>query len=101
MKVKLNALLITTLVALTAAAQPNNPAPPRPNPAMPPGLMRGMASNEPPAKMPDTETLSYFIGMSVAHSIKKQELNVNVDTIATAIRDVIGDKPTRFNEAQF
>ena len=100
MKVKLNALLIMTLAAITASAQPN-PGAPRPNPAMPPGLMRGMGSNEPPAKMPDTETLSYFIGMSVAHSIKKQDLNVNVDTIAAAIKDILGDKPTRFNEAQF
>jgi len=101
MKVKLNALLIVTLAALNAAAQPNNPSGPRLNPAMPPGLMKGMGSNEPPAKMPDTETLSYYIGMSVGHSIKKQDLSVNIETIAAAIRDVISNQPTRFNDAQF
>jgi FKBP-type peptidyl-prolyl cis-trans isomerase len=103
MNVKLNTLLITALVAINASAQPNNnTSSPRPNPQMPPGLARGMApANEPPPKMPDTETLSYFIGMSVGHSIKKQELSVNVETIAAAIMDVISNKPTRFNEGQF
>jgi FKBP-type peptidyl-prolyl cis-trans isomerase FklB len=103
MKVTLNTLLITTLVALTAAAQPSiQPAPsPRPGPAMPQGLMKGPASNSPPPKMPDKDTLSYFIGMSVGNSIKKQELTVDVDTIAKAITDVISNRPTRFNEGQF
>jgi len=90
-----------TLVALNAAAQPNNPQPPRPAPSMPPGLMKPPASNAPPPQMPDKDTLSYFIGMSVGNSIKKQELTVDVDTIAAAIKDVVSGHPTRFTEAQF
>ncbi len=107
MKLKLDVLLLTTLTALSAVAQPNNPAAPRPNPQMPSGLMRGPggpggpAANEPPAKMPDKDTLSYFIGMSVGRSIKKQDLPVDIDTIAAAIRDVVGDKPTRFDDAKY
>jgi FKBP-type peptidyl-prolyl cis-trans isomerase FklB len=101
MKLKLDVLLITTLTALSAVAQPNNPAGPRPNPQMPPGLMRGPAANEPPPKMPDKDTLSYFIGMSVGRSIRKQNLPVDVDTIAAAIRDVITDKPTKFSDSQY
>jgi FKBP-type peptidyl-prolyl cis-trans isomerase FklB len=103
MKVTLKALLIMTLLALNAPAQQaiQPPPPPHPGPSMPPGLMKGMTSNTPPPKMPDKETLSYFIGMSVGNSIKKQELTVNVDTIAAAIIDVISNRTTRFNEAQF
>jgi FKBP-type peptidyl-prolyl cis-trans isomerase FklB len=103
MKVTINTLLTMTLVALSAAAQPTTaPAPPpHPGPAMPPGLMRGAPSNQPPPKMPDEDTLSYFIGMSVGNSIKKQELTVDVDTIAKAIIDVISNRPTRFTDAKF
>jgi FKBP-type peptidyl-prolyl cis-trans isomerase FklB len=68
---------------------------------MPSGMMRGAPANEPPAKMPDKDTLSYFIGMSVGRSIKKQDLPVDVDTLAAAIRDVLANKPTRFNDSQF
>jgi FKBP-type peptidyl-prolyl cis-trans isomerase FklB len=101
MKLRLDVLLMTTLTALSAVAQPNNPAQARPNPQMPSGMMRGAPANEPPPKMPDKDTLSYFIGMSVGHSIKKQDLPVDVDTIAAAMRDVLADKPTRFNDSQY
>jgi FKBP-type peptidyl-prolyl cis-trans isomerase FklB len=50
--------------------------------------------------MPDKDTVSYAIGMSVARTIKRQELTVDVDTIATAMKDVLGDRPTRFTEKQ-
>jgi FKBP-type peptidyl-prolyl cis-trans isomerase FklB len=96
---------MTTLTALSAVAQqPNNPQAPLPgaNPQMSRGgMMRGAPSNETPPKMPDKDTLSYFIGMSVGRNIKKQELPVDVDIVAAAIRDVMAGKPTRFNDAQF
>src|ERR1700733_2037760 len=77
MKVKLNALLLTTMVAFISAAHPSNPpASPRPNPAMPPALMRPPGPKEPAPQMPDKDTLSYFIGMSVGTRIKKQDLTV-------------------------
>jgi FKBP-type peptidyl-prolyl cis-trans isomerase len=101
MKVTLNALLITTLVALNAAAQPSTPPPPRPGQAMPPGLMRPPTSKEPAPEMPDKDKLSYFIGMSVGNSIKKQELTVDIDTVAAAMKDVLSGRPTRFTDAEF
>ncbi len=101
MKVTLNTLLITTLVGLNAVAQQSSPPPPHPTPAMPPGLARPPAANEPAPEMPDKDTLSYFIGMSVANSIKRQELTVDVDTISKAIKDVLSGGTPRFTEAQF
>jgi len=102
MKLRLNALLTTALVALNAAAQPSiQPTPPpHPGPSMPPGLMKGQPNGPPPA-MPDTDTLSYFIGMSVGNSIKKEDLTVDIDTIAKAIADVVSNRPTRFTEPKF
>jgi FKBP-type peptidyl-prolyl cis-trans isomerase FklB len=112
MKVTINALLMTTLVALSAAAQPTNPPlppnhpgpampPNHPSVAMPPGLARPSTNKEPAPEMPDKDTLSYFIGMSVGNSIKKQELTVDVDTIAAAIKDVVSNRTTRFTDARF
>jgi FKBP-type peptidyl-prolyl cis-trans isomerase FklB len=68
---------------------------------MPPGLVRPPGPKEPAPEMPDKDTLSYFIGMSVGTSIKKQELTVDVDTIAAAIKDVLSGRQTRFSEAEF
>ncbi len=68
---------------------------------MPPGLLKGPASKEPAPEMPDKDKLSYFIGMSVGNSIKKQELTVDVDTIAIALKDVISGGKTRYTDAEF
>jgi FKBP-type peptidyl-prolyl cis-trans isomerase FklB len=51
-----------------------------------------------PAVMPDKDKLSYAIGFNIASSIKKDELDVDVDTIATAMKDVLAGRPTRVNE---
>jgi FKBP-type peptidyl-prolyl cis-trans isomerase FklB len=53
--------------------------------------------------MPERDTLSYFIGMSVGNSIKMQELGTNVDieTIAAAMKDVVSGHPTRLTDPQF
>jgi FKBP-type peptidyl-prolyl cis-trans isomerase len=101
MKTEMNVIqgvfLITTLLALDVAAQPAPP--PRPAPAMPPSLTRP-ATNEPPPVMPDKDKLSYAIGMNIASSFKSRGLEVDVDTLATAIKDVLGGKPTRFTDAE-
>ncbi len=68
---------------------------------MPPGLLKPQPSNGPAPVMPDKDTLSYFIGMSVGNSIKKQELTVDVDTIAAAIRDITSGRQARFTDAKF
>ncbi|HEX3719489.1 MAG TPA: FKBP-type peptidyl-prolyl cis-trans isomerase [Verrucomicrobiae bacterium] len=110
MKFTINALLISTLVAMSAAAQPAPPSalhaqpgmsPGRP--AMPPGLIRPPAANQPPPQMPDNDKLSYFIGMSIGKAMQRDGLatNVNVDTIASAIKDILTDKQPRFSDAEY
>jgi FKBP-type peptidyl-prolyl cis-trans isomerase len=114
-----SAFLVVSLLALNASAQPappstsppsssspsspppaaSHPAPPpggRPN--MPPGLMQG-APKAPPV-MPDKDKLSYAIGFNIAGSVKRDQLDVDVDTIATAMKDVLGGKPTRMDEKE-
>jgi FKBP-type peptidyl-prolyl cis-trans isomerase FklB len=53
-----------------------------------------------PAVMPDKDKLSYAIGFNIAGSIKRDELDVDVDTIATAMKDVLAGRPTRLNEKE-
>jgi FKBP-type peptidyl-prolyl cis-trans isomerase len=111
MKLLQNVLLVTALLALNASAQPAPPTPPAakapPSPApgqstaprMPPGLMNpGQPAT--PAVMPSKDKLSYAIGFNVASTIKRDELDVDVDTLATAMKDVLGGKPTRFDEKE-
>lgn len=50
--------------------------------------------------MPDKDKLSYAIGFNIAGSIKRDELDVDVDTIATAMKDVLAGRPTRLNEKE-
>src|SRR5580658_9381296 len=124
MKLIQSAFLVASLLALNASAQPTpppaqppaqQPAPPpnqppttgrptlappgnRPGPNMPPGLMQG-APKTPPV-MPEKEKLSYAIGFNIAGSVKKDELDIDIDTLATAMKDVLGGKPTRYNEKE-
>jgi FKBP-type peptidyl-prolyl cis-trans isomerase FklB len=122
MKLIQNIFLVTVLLALNASAQPAPPTPPAlppaqpappPTPApkappglapgqpttpkMPPGLMHPQQPTTPPV-MPDKDKLSYAIGFNIASSIKKDELDVDVDTIATAMKDVLAGRPTRLTE---
>jgi FKBP-type peptidyl-prolyl cis-trans isomerase FklB len=50
--------------------------------------------------MPDKDKLSYAIGFNIAGSIKKDGLDVDVDTIATAMKDVLAGRPTRMEEKE-
>jgi FKBP-type peptidyl-prolyl cis-trans isomerase FklB len=127
MKLIQSAFLVTSLLAFNASAQPTPPppapltpspstnqaapAPPaanrpmpmppsanRPGPKMPPGLMPS-APKTPPV-MPDKDKLSYAIGFGIGGQVKKDKLDVDVDTIATAMKDVLADRPTRLNETE-
>jgi FKBP-type peptidyl-prolyl cis-trans isomerase len=62
--------------------------------------MMPSAPKGPPPVMPDKDKLSYAIGFNIAGSVKRDQLDVDVDTIATAMKDVIGGKPTRLNEKE-
>lgn len=57
-------------------------------------------SKPPSAEMPEKGKLSYAIGMNIGNGLKHQELNVDVDTLATAIKDVLGGKPTRLSDKE-
>jgi FKBP-type peptidyl-prolyl cis-trans isomerase len=50
--------------------------------------------------MPDKDKLSYAIGMSIANNIKRDQLELDVDTVAIAMKDVLGGKTTRITEAE-
>jgi FKBP-type peptidyl-prolyl cis-trans isomerase FklB len=69
---------------------------------MPPGLMQHQMQRPPttPPVMPDKDQLSYAIGVNIAGSIKRDELDVDVDTIATAMKDVLAGRPTRLDEKE-
>ncbi|MEO6183359.1 MAG: FKBP-type peptidyl-prolyl cis-trans isomerase [Verrucomicrobiota bacterium] len=48
----------------------------------------------------DKEKVSYAIGMNVGTSIKRQSIDVNVDTLAKAIKDVIAGNATQITEQE-
>jgi FKBP-type peptidyl-prolyl cis-trans isomerase len=99
MKFIRNAFLITTLLALQAAAQPNLP-PSGPGPSMLP--MRPNPNSAPPAPppMPDKEKMSYAIGMYFGSTIKKQELTVDIDTVTTALKDLMEGRTNHMSEEE-
>ena len=105
MKLISSAFVATALLAFNAFAQPA-PQPsttPRVPPALAPRTPPGRAPaapNTPPPPMPDKEKLSYAIGMSIANKIKRDQLDLDMDTVATALNDVVGGKPTRITEAE-
>ncbi len=53
-----------------------------------------------PPKMPDKDKLSYAIGMNIGSSIKRDKIDVDIDTIATAMKDVTAGRPTRMTEEE-
>ena len=50
--------------------------------------------------MPDKDKLSYAIGMTIGNNIKRDKLDLDLDAVATALKDVLSGKPTRFTEAE-
>jgi FKBP-type peptidyl-prolyl cis-trans isomerase FklB len=70
---------------------------------MPPGLMRQPPSNQPPPEMPSKDKLSYFIGMSIGRTMQRDGLSneVDVDIIATAMKDILAGKQPRFNDTEY
>lgn len=75
MKSALTAVLITGLFAFQAGAQDKK------------------VEVKTEAK-PDKEKVSYAIGMNIGNSIKRQSIDVDVDTMAKAIKDVVAGNPT-------
>jgi|JI6StandDraft_1071083.scaffolds.fasta_scaffold01351_8 FKBP-type peptidyl-prolyl cis-trans isomerase len=53
-----------------------------------------------PAAKPDMEKVSYFIGRQIGGNFKQQKVEVNVDTFAGAIRDVMAGKESKYPQAE-
>jgi FKBP-type peptidyl-prolyl cis-trans isomerase FklB len=50
--------------------------------------------------MPSKDKLSYAIGSYFANQVKHDHLDVDLDTIASAMKDILTDKPTKMSEAE-
>ena len=124
MKYIYSTLFVVSVLALNVAAQPAPPAPPAQpgqppavakqpagpggnatgaaQPALPPGhppmSNRVPPALTPPPKMPDKDKLSYAIGMYTGSNFKRDKIDVDIDTIATAMKDVLGGNPTRMTD---
>lgn len=92
MKLKLTTLFAIGLLAIQAGAQDNKK----------PQLLGSKPVQIQPADAtpPDKDKLSYAIGMSIGGNIKRQQAEVDVDTMAKAIKDVLSGATTRITEEQ-
>src|SRR5579863_2011426 len=86
MKLKLSSLLLGGLMALGAQAQPQI-------------NLTNSAPAAPPVA-PDKDKLGYAIGMNVGMNIKKQEIEINVDQLAQAIKDAISGQPFKLTDKE-
>jgi FKBP-type peptidyl-prolyl cis-trans isomerase FklB len=50
--------------------------------------------------MPDNDKLSYAIGFNIGSTVKKDHIDVNAETLAAAIKDVMAGRPARMNEQE-
>jgi FKBP-type peptidyl-prolyl cis-trans isomerase len=53
-----------------------------------------------PVAKPDMEKVSYFIGRQIGGNFKQQKVEINVDTFAGAIRDVMAGKESKYPQAE-
>ncbi len=90
---KLKYILFLGLVALQALADDSKPATPPPAPG-------AQATPAPAPEIPDKDKLSYAIGMNLAINLKRFQADVDVDTIASAVKAVLSGAPTRFTDLE-
>lgn len=89
------------LLPLAVIAQTNKPqttAPTAP-PAKPPGAV-AVPPKPASTEMPSKDKVSYAIGMNIGNGLKHQEIDVDVDTLATAIKDILAGKPARLSDKE-
>ena len=55
---------------------------------------------EAPAAKPDMDKVSYFIGRQLGTNFKQQKIDVNVDTLSSAIKDVIAGKEGKYKQEE-
>src|SRR6267378_1044656 len=58
------------------------------------------AADEKPAFKDDKEKVSYAIGVNIGSNLKRSNMDVDADTIANAIKDILAGKEPRLNDAQ-
>jgi FKBP-type peptidyl-prolyl cis-trans isomerase FklB len=63
-------------------------------------LHTALAADEKPALKDQKEKVSYSIGMSIGGSLKMQGAEVDVDTIAKAIKDTLAGSPTLLTQQE-
>ncbi|MEP6663447.1 MAG: FKBP-type peptidyl-prolyl cis-trans isomerase [Verrucomicrobiota bacterium] len=100
MKRVLIAILTTGTLAMVANAQTNKPAVTNATQAAPTRSVptnASVASAEAPV---DKEKVSYAIGMNIGNNFKRQLIDVNVDTMAKAIKDVLAGHTLTMTEAE-
>jgi FKBP-type peptidyl-prolyl cis-trans isomerase FklB len=90
MKLKKSALLVSGFMALSALAQPK--------------LISTNQVPGPEPAAPDKEKLSYAIGMSMGMNLtsqaKRQDLEVDMDTVLQAMTDALKGRPTKLTEKE-
>ena len=91
MKLVLSTILIAGFLTLNAGAQDQKPEANKPPPP------RAETAPEPPLTK---ERISYAIGMFFGNMIKRQGTDVDVETVATAIKDILGGGTTRLTEQE-
>jgi FKBP-type peptidyl-prolyl cis-trans isomerase len=109
------AFLAAAMLAFNASAQPapqastNHPAPsatvmqapkapPMQAPRVPPSLTQGPTA--PPPPMPAKDKLSYAIGSFFANQVKHDHLDLDVETVVTAMKDVLNGNPPHMTEEE-
>jgi FKBP-type peptidyl-prolyl cis-trans isomerase FklB len=58
------------------------------------------AADEKPAFKDDKEKASYAIGVNIGSGLKRSNMDVDVDTIANAIKDILAGKEPKLNDMQ-
>jgi FKBP-type peptidyl-prolyl cis-trans isomerase FklB len=91
MNSKLYALLALSLIAGNCFAQPGNPS-------ARPQMKIGQPSNQTPPPKPSKDDLSYASGMAFAGTIKRMDLDVDLDIVVKAMKDVLAGTPTKLDE---
>ncbi len=99
------AYLAVALLAIDAFAQPSPTAPPSQVPPlrMPPnGAKMAQQPSMPatPPVMPPKDRLSYVLGANIASTIKKDDLDIDVDLFAQGMRDTLTSTNSKYTEAE-
>src|SRR3989441_12814072 len=63
-------------------------------------VLPARAADDKPAFKDDKEKVSYAIGVNIGTGLKRSGMEVDVDTIANAMKDILAGKEPRLNDQQ-